>query len=75
MVRSQDISSIIRLIARANILSPAEYIKRTIGTLMFTYYTYVDNLHSHPKDLDELIDGLLYLDAKAFSQKRAVEGK
>jgi hypothetical protein len=42
---------------------------------MFTYYVFVDNLHRDPHDLDDLIDGLLYLDAKSYSQKRAMEKK
>jgi len=40
---------------------------------MFTYYTYVDNLHTHPRDLEELIDGLLYLDAKSYAQKKEID--
>lgn len=73
MARSNDIAAIVRLIARANILTPAEYIKRTLGTIMFTYYAYVDNFHSHPRDLDELVDGLLYVDAKNFAQREALK--
>lgn len=37
------------------------------------YYTYLDNLHNRPADVDDLVDGLLYLDAKNYIQKDAIE--
>ena len=33
---------------------------RILGSLKYLYYKYLDNFHQLPKDIDDLIDGILY---------------
>lgn len=40
---------------------------------MFIYYTYVNHFHIRPTDLIDLADGLLFMDAYGFLEKRAYE--
>ena len=47
-----------------------DYVKKTLGSLRFMYYMYVDKLRMRPKDLIDMVDGLLYLDAKAYILKQ-----
>ena len=65
-----DISTILRIIASTSSLTPADYIKKTCGSLLFLYYTYVENLHQRPVDMMDMIDGLSYLDARGYIMKR-----
>lgn len=67
-----DISTIISLISMSSVLTPADYIKKTVGSILFMYYTYVDKFRCHPLDLDDLIDGLLFQDAKNYITKQAM---
>ena len=70
---SGDISTILRIISSTSGLTAADYIKKTCGGLLFLYYTYVDKLHQRPVDMIDMIDGLLYLDAKGYINKKATE--
>lgn len=73
-----DIGAILNIIATTSVLPPADFIKKTVGGILFMYYLYVDNLHVHPVDIDDLIDGTLYLDAKEYiikQQKAKNNGK
>ena len=54
-------------------LTPEDFIKKTIGNLLFTYYSYVDRFHIKPKDLEDLVDGLLYIMSAGFIQKKQIE--
>lgn len=69
--QSGDVAKLIRIIAQSGSLTVADYISKTVGNLFFLYYTYVDKFHTHPVTIDDLIDGLLYLDAKAYILKQA----
>lgn len=61
-----DMATIISIVNKSASLTPADYIKKTVGNILFVYYTYIDKNHCHPLDLDDLIDGLLFLDAKSY---------
>lgn len=37
------------------------------------YYSYVENLQVRPVDIDDLIDGMLYLDARGYITKQQRE--
>ena len=39
------------------------------------YYTYLDKFHQCPMDVDDLIDGMLYLDAKGYITKKNMKDK
>ena len=68
-----DIATIISIIASTSSLTVGDYIKKTCGSILFLYYTYVDRLHQRPVDMTDMIDGLLYLDAKGYSIKKTTE--
>lgn len=65
-----DISTIIKLITSSSKLTTRDFIQKTCGSLLFLYYTYVDRFKQIPVDINDLIDGLLYLDAKSYMIKQ-----
>lgn len=66
-----DIATIARIISGSSALTPTDFIQKTVGSILFLYYMYVDKLHVRPVDLDDWIDGMLYFDAKSYIMKRA----
>lgn len=71
-----NISAMMRLIALSSTLKPADFIKKSVGSLLFIYYTYVDKFHVIPRDIDDIIDGLLYIDARNYiDEQRAIKAK
>ena len=42
-------------------LSKAERIQKLLGQYIFLYYRYVDYFKTHPSNLDDMIDGLIYI--------------
>lgn len=68
-----DISTIISLISNASKRTAADFVKETCGSLLFMYYMYMDKLHGVPVDVDDMIDGLLYLDAKNYIVQDAMD--
>lgn len=70
---SGDIGTLLRLMAKTSELTPSDFIKKTVGNILFVYYVYLENFHIKPKDLEDIVDGLLYLDAHNFIQKRQYE--
>lgn len=70
--QSGDIATVIRLMTQTSALTPTDFIKKTVGSVLFLYYMYVDKLHVRPVSLDDWIDGLLYLDAKAYLITRQI---
>ena len=67
-----DISKIIGLVTQCSALTPADFISKTVGGILFLYYMFIDKLHVRPTDLDDMIDGLLYLDAKDYIMKQSL---
>lgn len=72
MVSTRDVTQILRLIVDAVHLSPVEYIQKTLGSLRFLYYTYVKMFGVRPLDLEDMIDGILYMDADLYIQKEHI---
>lgn len=68
-----DISTLLRIITKSSSLTTEDYIKKTIGIVRFMYYMYIDKLHVRPKDLIDMVDGLLYLDARTYILKQSSE--
>ena len=68
-----DISTILSLVTSTSSLTTADFIKKTCGGLLFMYYTYVEILHARPVDIEDLIDGMLYLDARGYITKRHMD--
>lgn len=65
-----DIGQLLSIITDTASLSVNDFIKKTIGPLKMLYYLYIDKLHMCPTDLEELVDGLLYLDVKEYILKK-----
>lgn len=53
-------------------LSTADFIKKTVGNLLFTYYAYLDHFHLRPADAEDLVDGLLFIEAKSYLDKKSI---
>jgi hypothetical protein len=70
-----DISTIIRIVTRTSQLTTEDFIKKTCGGLLFLYYTYIEKIHVRPVDLTDMIDGILFLDAKNYIIKQATEDR
>lgn len=68
-----DISTILSLITSTSNLTTADFIKKTCGGLLFMYYSYIENLHVRPVDIDDMIDGMLYLDARGYIEKQRID--
>ena len=68
-----DISTILRIITQSSSLTTEDFIKKTGGGLLFIYYIYLRELHTKPVDIEDLIDGLLFLDAQGYITKKARE--
>ena len=70
---ANDIATIVKIIARTSSLKASDYVQKTVGNVMFTYFTYVDNYHTYPRTLDDLVEGILYIEAKHYVQKQSRE--
>ena len=68
-----NISALLSLITQTSALSPADYIKKTVGNLMFIYYNFLDNYKQRPMDIDDLVDGILYIGARNYIQEREIQ--
>lgn len=49
--------------------SPGEFIRDSLGSLMFMVYLFEDTYKHEACDMDDLVDGLLYLDAKNYTRE------
>lgn len=72
---ANDLGTILRLMAESAQLTPQDFIKKTVGSLLYVYYVYINHLHVRPKDLDDLIDGLLFIEAQNYVDERALKTK
>ena len=52
-------------------LTPSDFIKKTIGKLLFTYYAYIKYFTLRPRDMEDLVDGLLFIEARNFLEKQS----
>lgn len=67
---SGDIHTIVKVIANTSTLSPTDFIQKTVGSLLYVYYMYVDRFHTVPTDLDDMIDGILYIEAHQYNMDK-----
>jgi len=54
----------LRLAMTVNKKTPSQIVEDTVGSVMYVYYLYVENLHTRPIDIDDMVDGILYLSAR-----------
>lgn len=64
MLKSGNIFDALTLAMRAKKKTPFEIIEEIVGSVMYLYYLFVDGLHTRPIDIDDMTDGLLYLQAR-----------
>ena len=64
-----DISALLRLVTNTSKMTVTDFIQKTCGSLLFVYYTYLDKYRMRPVDVEDLVDGLLYMDAKNYITK------
>lgn len=63
-----DVTALIELMCSASEMSPTEAIDNTVGIMMHLYYVYLGEYHVRPSDMDDLVDGVLYVEAKGYIQ-------
>lgn len=68
---SGDIHTIVKVIANTSSLSPTDFIQKTVGSLLYVYYMYVDRFHVIPTDLDDMIDGILFMEAHQYNIEKS----
>lgn len=70
-----DIATVLRIITKTSSLTAKDFIRETCGGLLFMYYTYIERLHVVPMDIEDMIDGLLFLDSRNYIMKQASSEK
>lgn len=53
------------LIVNASELPIDDFIEQTLGSLRYLYYTYLNKFHREPVDMEDLVDGLMYIDIES----------
>ena len=66
-----DIRSLVSLICQTAERKIEDLIDVTTGPLVFAYYVYMETFHERPQNLDDFVDGLMFLDIKGIQMKRA----
>ena len=69
---SGDISALLKLIVKSSQMTPEDFIQKTVGSLLYVYYIYLDTFKMIPVDIDDLIDGLLYIEARNYTQEQHI---
>lgn len=68
---SNDVGAIIALILNTSELTEDDFVNKTLGHLRFLYYSFLEKFHQRPRDMEDLIDGILYIEDINYIQKRA----
>lgn len=68
-----DLNTLLTLMARTSKMTVTDYINSTTGSLRFLYYMFLRKFKKTPVDLEELVDGVLFLDVEGYIQKTAME--
>lgn len=66
---SGNINAILHLMALNQKRTPETVVQQALGVLNYYYYCYLHEYHCLPKDLRELVDGILYLEVVKYSEK------
>lgn len=70
---TNDISTLLNLVVDSGALSGDDFIDKTLGQLRCLYYMYLDTFHMRPKDLLDMVDGMLYIDCKNYIQRQELD--
>lgn len=71
--QSGDVGTILRLIANTSQQTPKDIINKALGSLLYLYYTFVARFQVRPKDMQDMVDGLLYTETSNELERRAFE--
>lgn len=61
------------LIVNASELPIEDFIDQTLGSMRYLYYVYLNKFHVVPIDMDDMIDGLMYIDIEQRIQSDAMK--
>jgi len=75
MEAQADIGAMLSLLLSGVTLTEEEFIEKSIGNLRFLYYLFLDKLHTRPRDMEDLVDGLLYLDSVGYITEQEIARK
>ena len=67
---SNNIAGLLSLMVQASSQTTEDYVSKLIGGIRFMYYSFVDKFHTRPKDVEDLVDGMLYMDAVNYIEKK-----
>lgn len=68
-----DIGTIISLITQASSLPVEDYIATILGGTRFMYYSFLNRFHVRPLDMEDMVDGMLFMDAYRYIEKKENE--
>ena len=68
-----DLSTLLSLIVNASALPIEDFIDKTLGSMKYLYYIYLNKFHIVPIDMDDLVDGLMYIDIEQRIQADAMK--
>ena len=67
---ANDISTVMSLMIQASSQTTDDFVDKILGGIRFMYYSFVDKFHTRPIDLEDLVDGVLYMDAYNYIEKK-----
>lgn len=68
-----DIGTIISLITQASSLPTEDYVATIMGGTRFMYYSFLNRFHVRPLDMEDMVDGMLFMDAYRYIEKKEYE--
>jgi hypothetical protein len=71
--RSGDVTTLMRLMTGGRSKSNSDIIKKCMTVLEFFYYQYFDSFGDRPRDIDDLIGGIIFIELKAYFTKKSLE--
>jgi hypothetical protein len=52
-----------------------EIIQEVLGSFKYIYFQFIEALHREPRDIDDLIDGIIYLELNTYFERKAIQNK
>jgi hypothetical protein len=53
--------------------SDGDIIGETLGAYQYMYFTFLERFRREPREIDDLIDGLIYIELNAYFEKKALQ--
>jgi hypothetical protein len=71
--KAKDVSALMKLMMGSGNKSNSEIVKQCMNTLEFFYYQYFDGFGDRPRDIDDMIGGIIFIELKAYFTKKSLE--